>query len=247
VPSSRATVLIPAYNAAATLGPVVRGAAGHGLDVLVVDDGSSDATAETARDHGARVTHHPRNLGKGAALATGFAGLLATGASAVITMDADGQHDPADIPGLISSWTDRAADLVVGARLDGFQGMSPARRFGNRFSTRAVRLFGGPDLPDTQCGYRLYSRRFLEEVAFRRRAYDAEAELLMLASRHGLVVASHPVRSPDPDGRGTSHYRPWLDTYRMCRTVVLCSLATGLTARPGRAVHPAEPHRPSGG
>jgi hypothetical protein len=123
--------------------------------------------------------------------------------------------------------------------------MSPLRRFGNRFSSAALRLFGGPDLPDTQCGLRLYSRRFLERVVFRRRAYDAEAELLMLAARHGMKVVSVPIRAPEPDGRDTSHYRPWLDTYRMCRTVVLCSLAGRLAMRPaGPATRPIPSRAP---
>lgn len=231
--SDAVSVLIPAFDAADSVGAVIRAAGERGLDILVVDDGSTDGTGDAARDAGARVTRHPENRGKGAALATGFRELLAGGVAAVVTMDADGQHDPADVTGMIETWRRKGADLVVGARLGGFGRMCRSRRFGNRFSTRAVRFFGGPELPDTQCGFRLYSRAFLEAVSFRRRRYDAEAEILMLAARHGLKVVSHPVRSPGADGRGTSHYRPWLDTTRMCRTVVLCSLATALA--PGSA------------
>ncbi|HXI03901.1 MAG TPA: glycosyltransferase family 2 protein, partial [Candidatus Saccharimonadales bacterium] len=187
----------------------------------------ADATGEEAAAAGARVIRHRSNMGKGAALATGFSDLLSRGAGAIVTLDADGQHDPAEIPRFLEAWRRGGADLIVGARAGALDGMSPLRRFGNRFSTRAVRFFGGPDLPDTQCGFRLYTRRFLEAVEFRRRAYDAEAEILMLARAGGFRVASVSVRCPDPDGRGTSHYRPWLDTYRMCRTVVLCSLFGG--------------------
>ncbi len=234
MPSESIAILIPAFDAAATIGPVVlaaRAARPAPADLLVVDDGSSDRTAEAARSGGATVVSHPSNMGKGAALATGMGILISRGARAIITLDADGQHDPAEIPRFVAAWRAMHADLIVGARMDGFEAMAPLRRFANRFSTKAVRFFGGPDLPDTQCGFRLYSRRLLEQVAFRRRAYDAEAEILMLASRHGFRIAPLEISSPDPDGRGSSHYRPWLDTYRMCRTVVLCSLATRAGAR----------------
>jgi glycosyltransferase involved in cell wall biosynthesis len=189
-----------------------------------VDDGSADGTAAQAAAAGARVLRHGRNLGKGAALATGFAHFLARGAGAVVTLDADGQHDPADLPGFVEAWRRTKADLLVGARVEGFGAMSGARRFGNRFSSAAVRLFRGPALPDTQCGFRLHSRRLLEAVRFRRRAYDAEIEILMRAGIGGFRVEALPIRVPAADGRATSHYRPWLDTYRMCRTVVFYSL-----------------------
>lgn len=232
--SETIAILIPAFEAAATIGRVVRAARAAcpaPADLLVVDDGSSDGTAEAARSGGAPVVSHPSNMGKGAALATGMGILTSRGARAIITLDADGQHDPVEIPRFVSAWREMRADLIVGARLDGFEAMAPLRRFGNRFSTKAVRLFGGPDLPDTQCGFRLYSRRLLEQVPFRRRAYDAEAEILMLASRRGFRIAPLRISSPDPDGRASSHYRPWLDTYRMCRTVVLCSLSARRRAR----------------
>jgi glycosyltransferase involved in cell wall biosynthesis len=234
VPSDRAALLIPAFDAAGSVGDVVRAAAATGLEVLVVDDGSGDGTGDAAREAGARVIRHEINRGKGAALATGLSALASEGAGAVVTIDADGQHDPSEARGFVARWRAEDVDLIVGARLDGFERMCASRRFGNRFSTRAVRLFGGPDLPDTQCGYRLYSRRFIESVRFRRTAYDAEAEILMLAARHGFKVVSHPVASLEADGRSTSHYQPWLDTCRMCRTVVLCSMVTALTPRPSR-------------
>jgi glycosyltransferase involved in cell wall biosynthesis len=217
-------VLIPAYRAAMTIEEVVRGALAHTSDVVVVDDGSPDATARRAASAGATAMRHARNLGKGAALATGFSDLIGRGVEAIITLDADAQHDPSDIPRFVDLWSRTSADVIVGARLDAFDGMSGARRFGNRFSCAAVSFFRGPSLPDTQCGYRLYGREFLSSVRFRRRAYDAEVELLMRAAKGGFRVEPLPIRVPAADGRATSHYRPWLDTYRMCRTVVFYSL-----------------------
>jgi glycosyltransferase involved in cell wall biosynthesis len=224
-------VLIPAYRAGSTVGEVARAALDHARLVVVVDDGSSDNTFERAREAGALTLRHPRNLGKGAALATGFAELLRLGTEAVVTLDADGQHDPREIPMFAAAWRETAADVIVGARIEGFGSMSGGRRFGNRFSSAAVRFFRGPALPDTQCGYRLYSERFLRSIRFRRRAYDAEVELLMRAAAGGYRVMPLPIRVLAPDGRPTSHYRPWLDTYRMCRTVVFCGLVESRPAR----------------
>jgi len=216
--------LIPAYRAAATLGPVARRALRHVDLLLVVDDGSPDGSGDAALAAGAQVVRHATNLGKGAALATGFAWLLERGATSIVTLDADGQHDPEEIPLFIAAERDTGADLVVGARLDAFAGMSGARRFGNRFSSAAVRFFRGPSLPDTQCGYRLYGRAFLEAAPVRRRSYDAEAELLMRAGIGGFRVVSIPIHVLAADGRPTSHYRPWIDTLRICRAVVEGSL-----------------------
>jgi glycosyltransferase involved in cell wall biosynthesis len=216
--------LIPAYRAEATLGPVARQALPHVDLLLVVDDGSPDGSGAAALASGAQVVRHAANLGKGAALATGFAWLLKRGATSIVTLDADGQHDPGEIPLFVAAERETGADLVVGARLDAFAGMSGARRFGNRFSSAAVRLFRGPSLPDTQCGYRLYGRAFLEAAPIRGRSYDAEAELLMRAGIGGFRVVSIPIHVLAADGRATSHYRPWLDTLRICRAVVMSNL-----------------------
>jgi len=224
VRSDRIGILIPAYNAVETIGDVVRAALAHGHEVTVVDDGSQDGSGEAAGAAGARVLRHEANRGKGAALVTGFTAYLERGAAAVVTMDADGQHDPAEIPRFVERYRKDAPDVIVGARLGAFESMSGGRRFGNRFSTAAVKFFRGPELPDTQCGFRLYSRAFLEATTFRRRRYDAEIELLMRAAAGGFRVASLPIHTPSPDGRATTHYRNWLDTYRMCWAVVHFSL-----------------------
>ena len=101
----------------------------------------------------------------------------------------------------------------------------PGRRFGNRFSSGALQFFTGLTLPDSQCGYRLYAARFLRGLRLRRRAYDAEMELLLHAARRGCRIVTVPVGAPEVDGRATSSFRPWLDIYRICRTVVLFSVS----------------------
>lgn len=217
-------LLIPAYNAERTVEEAVRLGAVHVGKVVVVDDGSTDGTGARAAAAGAEVLTHPRNRGKGAALRTGFDRLLRTEAEAVVTMDADLQHDPRDIPGFVRAWHQTAADLVLGSRAGHFESMSRGRQVGNRFSCRALRFFTGLDLPDSQSGFRLYGAGFLRELTLRRDAYDAEVEVLLRAVRGRRRIETIPIHMTQPDGVATSSFRPWVDTYRICRTVVHFSI-----------------------
>jgi len=216
-------VLIPAYNAQDTVGAVVAGAIRHADRVVVVDDGSTDRTASHAAAAGAELLGHRSNRGKGAALRTGFEHLIPIGAEAVITLDADMQHDPEDIPLFREAFARRRADLIIGSRQAGFDGMSRGRRLGNRFSCGALRFFTGLDLPDSQSGFRLYAAEFLRSLSLKRHAYDAEMEVLLRAARGQRRVEIIAIHSHTVDGQPTSYFRPWLDTYRICRTVVLFS------------------------
>jgi glycosyltransferase involved in cell wall biosynthesis len=217
-------LLIPAYNAGRTVGDAVRQGASHVRQVVVVDDGSADDTAARAAAAGAEVLAHPRNRGKGAALRTGFDRLLRDGVEAVVTMDADLQHDPRDIPAFIRTWRDTGADLVLGSRAGHFASMTRGRQVGNQFSCRALRFFTGLDLPDSQSGFRLYAASFLRGLTLRRDAYDAEVEVLLRAVRARRRIESIPIHMMEPDGVATSSFRPWVDTYRICRTVVHFSI-----------------------
>lgn len=217
-------VVIPAFDAEATVGEVVAGVLRHTPKVVVVDDGSSDATGARARAAGAEVLRHEKNRGKGAALKTGFSRMLDQGVSAVITLDADSQHDPADIPRFIEIFRDRRPDLIVGSRHDEFTRMTRARRVGNRFSNGALEFFTGLELPDSQSGYRLYSAAFLRDLPLRRSSYDAEMEALLHAARGRRRIERLRIRSGVVNGAPTSNFKPWLDTYRICRTVVWFSV-----------------------
>src|SRR5208337_4108581 len=152
---ARIAVLIPAYNAAASLGGVIEGIKGYLSSIVVVDDGSSDATAEVARAAGVQVLRHQINRGKGVALRTGFWFLLHEGYETIITMDADGQHDPSYIPLLIDASEEEGGDIVVGSRAGEFNAMSRLRRFWNQLGVKAVSKLIGTPLTDTQSGYRL--------------------------------------------------------------------------------------------
>src|SRR2546426_37847 len=208
-------VVIPAYQAAATVGAVVARTrrAVPGAIVYVVDDGSTDETGKQA-GQGATVLAHPRNLGKGAALRTGIARALADGAGVIVTVDADGQHPPEDIPRLVVPVGAGEADLVLGARAR-TQAMPLGRRCTNWLSAALASRLAGRAVPDAQTGFRALSRRAAQAIQPREARYDFEAAFLLEALARGLAVRSVPGATVD-EGR-PSHFRHWRDTWRLAR------------------------------
>lgn len=226
-------VAIPAYQAAATIADVVqrtlaRVATGSVADLLVVDDGSTDATEAAAREAGARVVAHAENLGKGRALATAFAELFAAGHDAVVTLDADGQHLPEEIPVLVAAWRDahrgERPHLVLGSREHLFAEMGPVRRVSNRCSSLLISGTAGLDLADVQSGFRLYSRALVEAIGFPEPRFEAESAVVVRAVRAGFRIATVPVSLGFADGRPTSHYRPLIDSVRIAGAVTAARL-----------------------
>ena len=218
-------VVIPAYQAAATIAAIVSRTshAVPGATLYVVDDGSSDGTRDEGRATGATVLVHPRNRGKGAALATGIGAALAGGAGVIITLDADGQHRPEEILRLAAPVLGGEADLVLGARVR--TGAMPwARRCSNWLSAALASRIGGVAVPDAQTGFRALSRRAAQTVRPGEQGYDFETAFLLAALAQSLRVRFVPV-STVYEGR-PSHFRHWADTWRQARVF----------ARYGRAI-----------
>ena len=188
-------VLIPAYNAAETVGRVIKAIQGVSprLATLVVDDGSDDTTARVALDAGAVVLKHGGNMGKGAALRTGFEEFLKRAEKAVITLDADGQHSPEEIPNLIECWIREESDIVIGTRKRDVKRMPLLRIFTNTVSTWLVSLSAGRRIPDSQSGYRLLTRKVIDTIETTSRGYGAESEILIKAASRGLKIGSAPI------------------------------------------------------
>jgi len=213
--------LIPAYDAAASVGDVVAGTRAVLAPVVVVDDGSRDETAAVAARAGAEVIRHDANRGKGAALLTGLQALAARGVERVVTLDADGQHLPAEIPRLLAAADAAPGAIVVGVRQKAGFAIRRAARFGNWIADRLLRAIAGRPLPDTQSGFRVYPVAATLALGAHGTRFDFETEVLLRAGRRGMAVVGVPVRVhyPPPAER-VSHYRPWVDTLRVVATVL---------------------------
>ena len=211
-------VLIPAYNASRSLRGVIEGIKDLGLAIVVVNDGSTDTTADIAQDAGVQVLSHRSNRGKGAALRTGFRLLLQKGYGAILTIDADGQHDPAYIPHFIQAYQEGRGDIIIGSRAGEFDAMSWLRRFWNQLGVKAVSKLIGTPLTDTQSGYRLIKAEVLRGLPLRAAGYEGELELLIKACKRGHSVVDIPIATRYADGRPSSHFRPVRDTWLVCRT-----------------------------
>lgn len=222
--SEKTLILIPAYNAARTIGDVVKSCINIIDNILVVDDGSRDDTAVVAKAAGAEVVSHPQNRGKGGALKTGFAWALEHGFDAIITLDADGQHLPREIPKFLEARAETRADLIIGGRAHLFGEMLPRRRLANRFSAWSIAKASGTRITDSQSGFRLYSAKLLRNVRLHTDGFDMESEVIVHAGRGGFKILTIPIDLGFVDGISTSHYKPLKDTLRIAWTVTRARL-----------------------
>ena len=208
--------VIPAFRAGRTVPAVVRGlrTALPRAVVIGVDDGSDDDTAAVLRAEADEAIVLPANRGKGAALRAGLARALEIGAAAVVTIDADGQHDARSAPVLVSALAD--ADLVVGSRSRAGSEMPLGRRLTNTLSNVAVSRLAGRRLPDTQSGFRAMTAEVVRAVRPAGDRYEFEIEFLLGAARSGYRIASVPIPTVY-DGRSPSHFRPLRDGFRVAR------------------------------
>ncbi len=222
--------LIPAYNCADRVVPVVRGVLRYVSDVLVVDDGSTDETAAAARTAGARVVVHESNLGKGPAIRTGLAVLLGQPYTHILMLDADGQHDPEDAPRFLAEAGE--ADFVLGNRLWRPEAIPAKRLWTNFIGTRALELMSGFPLEDSQCGYRLVAASLLRRMGLVGNRYSVDTEIIVRAGKLRARFAHVPVRVIYEGS--VSHYRPVWDTVHIVLSAVRFKVDDGdLRVDPG--------------
>ena len=204
--------LIPAYKEAGRIGDVVRATRAYCDHVIVVDDGSGDGTAEEAEQAGAIVLRHPQNRGKGAALETGFAFVREQEYEAVITLDADGQHAPSDIPNFIKANRDTGAHVIVGSRMSHLEKMPLIRKWTNWFMSWLLSRHMKQWVPDTQCGYRFFVRDAIPAGSVQSKGFAAESEVLLYLADRGFRIGSAPVQTIYGEER--SKINPVRDTIR---------------------------------
>jgi glycosyltransferase involved in cell wall biosynthesis len=227
----RIAVVIPAFNEAATVAEVAEDALRYAQTVIVVDDGSEDHTAEQLANLPVTLISNDANLGKAASLARGFAAALQQSIDVVITLDADGQHQPADIPRLLEAATAYPGDIIIATRVDGRERMPRLRRFGNRQADFWIAWAAGYPMRDTQCGYRLYPAALLEQLVVRggrRNSFVFESEVLIEAAGMGCYARCIPIETIYGRSPRASHYRAAADTMRIVLMVAGKLIRSGL-------------------
>jgi glycosyltransferase involved in cell wall biosynthesis len=213
-------IVIPALDEALAIRDVVTGALALGHPVYVVDDGSTDGTSAAIADLPVRLIRHAARLGKGQSLRDGFAAAFADGASAVVTLDGDGQHSPADVPRLVAAHARSPRALVLCARTRRDGPRPWARRFANGFADFWISWACGTRVLDSQCGQRLYPRVLVESIALPASdGFTFESEVLVEAARAGFPIAGVPIAARYHEGRRASHFRPVADIARITRMV----------------------------
>jgi len=223
--------ILPAFNEAARIGPVVRSCLQIVEKVVVIDDGSKDATTQTAEAAGAVVVRHPENQGKGAAIRIALDTFEKESLPWLVLLDSDGQHDPSDIAMLHECAERGGYDLVLGNRMRDTSKMPFIRVATNRFMSWLISRIAGQQMPDTQCGFRLFSRRLLGSIdlSLTTTHYDLESEILFQVAAAGHRIGSCAVRTIY---RGEpSHINPVIDTVRFFRLVGRYIFRRNLTSR----------------
>ncbi len=234
--ATRANVaaLIPAYLEEKHIRDVATRARAQLDLVLVVDDGSSDQTSTEAKAAGAELARHEKNAGKGAAIKTGLRTLLAReGIEYFLILDGDGQHLPEEIPHFLTAANDTGAPMIVGNRMSDVRTMPFVRKWTNRYMSWKISRVIGQQVPDTQCGFRMFARslasEFIDTVSI---AFDFETEMLAIAARKGCQIAVAKVTTVYGDEVSKIH--PWRDTVKFFRLLGRLK-REARTARAGRS------------
>src|SRR3954470_2493220 len=214
VTRSTVAAIIPAYCEEKHVAEVVTRTRKQLDHVLVVDDGSADRTSTVARDAGAEVVVHERNLGKGESIKTGLRYWLDRGLHHVVLLDADGQHLPEEIPRFLAA-AQGGAQLLVGTRMNDVRDMPLVRRIVNRWMSQQISAVCRQDIPDTQCGFRMLSAAVIPHLLDGAARFDYETEMLFVASRNGFKIGAVRISTVYPDEGSSIH--PIRDTIRFLK------------------------------
>ncbi len=213
--------VIPAYNEAVHLAEVLRRLKTQLIpeNIVVVDDGSTDGTIAVAKNGGVTVVEHGLNLGKGRALRDGFEYAKGIrGLNAVLTLDADGQHDPSEIVRFIERFEKTGEDIIIGDRMSDTRKMPFIRKMTNKATSWVISMRAGCRIRDSQSGYRLISTSILRRIELVTEHFETESEILIKAARKGARIGSVPVSTIY--AMEESRINPWRDTMRFIKLVI---------------------------
>lgn len=229
-PYPNIAIIIPAYNEEASIRNVVESILLFTDKIIVVDDGSTDSTVTQLTDLPIIILKNPRNQGKGASLMRGFRYIQPLNVRAAICMDADTQHNPADIPKFMNAMLTYPGHIIIGARTKKTENTPKHRRRANLIADFFISWAAGCRIIDTQSGYRLYPLCFLRSCLsqLHSQRFAFESELIIQASRHGYPSISIPIQSHYPKDSRPSHYRPFTDTIKIILMVTWKLLSRGL-------------------
>ena len=246
-------IVIPAYNEAATIVDVVKRSRSCCENVLVVDDGSTDGTAELVSDQPVTILRNATNCGKGASLWRGATHAIERGADCVITLDADCQHNPEQVPDLLEQHAWYPGQIVIASRTHSRENVPALRDFANRCANFWISWAAGYPIVDTQSGFRLYPAAVFRLIPVRHdssRGFVFESEVLIECARHGIYSVPVPIEAIYSVCKRPSYYRPAVDTLKIIRMVAWKLLARamnlpGLLRSLGLLANPVRVERPN--
>lgn len=222
--NDKIAIMIPAYNEEKYIEGVIRDCAGYYMDIIIIDDGSSDSTAEKVKslipDLGSRLKliAHSRNKGKGQALITGFNYIIKNGYRGVITLDADGQHDTGEIPAFLEAVRSENPDVIIGDRLGNTKGMPFIRLATNVFTSWIIARIAGMKVSDVQSGYRYLKSEALKKLELKTSNFDTEPEMILQAGWHKMKIINVPIKTIYHEDF-TSYVNPVKDTIKFFKLV----------------------------
>jgi len=211
----RIMIIIPAYNEEGPIAKLLSSLNFPPQDIIVVDDGSIDNTFSESQSFGVHVIRHEKNEGKGMAHRTGFNFASKEEARWVITMDADGQHSPKDIPKFIKAIKEKKGDMIIGEREVTIRTMPFLRFLTNLWTSLIVSILGGKRVKDAQSGFRAISKEIFTSISLSTNNFQTESEIIIKSARRGFKITSVPIRTIYNESY--SYIKPFLDTLRFIK------------------------------